>query len=82
MPIPQETREIPSLLSVEHPTSKGFSQLEFAQIESELICQLFPNPNRISSEHATKAAVETALSQKRSIKLIFRQMSLGYMILL
>ncbi|HBE30224.1 MAG TPA: prenyltransferase, partial [Cyanobacteria bacterium UBA11368] len=63
----QTDTENPSLLSVEHPTSKGFSQLEFAQIESEVICQLFPNPNRISSEHATKAAVETALSQNCSI---------------
>ncbi|GET41474.1 protein prenyltransferase, alpha subunit [Microseira wollei NIES-4236] len=67
MPITQETREIPSLLSFEHPTSKGFSQLEFSQLESEVICQLFPNPNRISSQHATKAAVETALCQKHSI---------------
>ena len=55
------------LLSVEHPTSKESSKelppLEFAQFESEVICQIFPNCTRIPSEQATKEAVQNALPQ-------------------
>ena len=55
------------LLSVEHPTSEGLSPLEFAQFESEVICQIFPNRTRIPSEQATKEVLQNALSQDYGI---------------
>jgi hypothetical protein len=39
---------------VEHPNSKGYGSLEFAQIESEAIARIFSNNKRIRSEQATK----------------------------
>ncbi|BAY49356.1 protein prenyltransferase, alpha subunit [Scytonema sp. HK-05] len=57
----------PSLLSVEHPTSDGLPLLEFAQVESEAICQIFPNHKRIRSEQVTLEALQSALPQKYSI---------------
>jgi len=51
------------LLSVEHPTSQGLPPLEFAEFESEVICQIFPNCTRISSEQSTKEALQNALPQ-------------------
>ncbi|MBH8555626.1 CHAT domain-containing protein, partial [Nostocaceae cyanobacterium CENA357] len=67
--IPVEKREYKqqNLLSVEHPNSKGYPSLEFAQIESEAISQLFPNSTRQHSEQATKAAIITALPQGYSV---------------
>ena len=55
------------LLSVEHPTNQGFASLQFAQVESEAISQMFDEPKRIQSEHATKNQVEDALSSEYSI---------------
>ena len=56
-----------NLLSIEHPNSEGYPPLEFAQIESEAISQMFPNPTRKRSEKATKAAIINALPQHYSI---------------
>ncbi|MEH2320057.1 CHAT domain-containing protein [Nostoc sp.] len=56
-----------NLLSIEHPNSKGYPHLEFAQIESEAISQMFPNHTRKRSEKATKAAIINALPQDYSI---------------
>ncbi|MEH2248905.1 CHAT domain-containing protein, partial [Nostoc sp.] len=56
-----------NLLSIEHPNSKGYPHLEFAQIESEAISRMFPNHTRKRSEKATKAAIINALPQDYSI---------------
>ncbi len=65
----QQTALIASLqlLSVEHPNSRGYPSLDFAQIESEAINRMFAKPTRLSSEKATKEALITALSEKYSI---------------
>jgi CHAT domain-containing protein/Tfp pilus assembly protein PilF len=65
----QQTRLIASLqlLSVEHPNSRGYPSLEFAQIESEAINRMFAKPTRLSSKQATKEALITALPEKYSI---------------
>jgi tetratricopeptide (TPR) repeat protein len=50
-----------SLLSIEYPTSKGFDNLEFAEVESAAICQIFSQeksenaltPKGVRSEGAT-----------------------------
>ncbi len=55
------------MLSVEAPTSKETTSLEFAQIESEVISQIFDKPKRIQLEHATKKQVEDALSNEYSV---------------
>ncbi|MEO1376865.1 MAG: CHAT domain-containing protein, partial [Cyanobacteria bacterium J06635_10] len=54
-------------LSVEHPPSSGHTLLEFAEVESEVITQMFPNCTRISSQQATKNAVESALPNNYNI---------------
>jgi tetratricopeptide (TPR) repeat protein len=66
---PVQTRNFASLqlLSVEHPNSKGYPSLEFAQIESEAISRMFFKPTRLSSKQATKEALITALPEKHSI---------------
>ncbi|MBD2208502.1 CHAT domain-containing protein [Nostoc linckia FACHB-104] len=51
------------LLSIEHPNSAGYPGLEFAQVESEAICRIFPHNTRKRSEEATKEAVINALAQ-------------------
>jgi CHAT domain-containing protein/tetratricopeptide (TPR) repeat protein len=51
------------LISIEHPTN-ALPNLEFAEIESEAICRIFPNHKRISSNDATKEAFKTNLPQK------------------
>ncbi|MGI8500776.1 MAG: CHAT domain-containing protein, partial [Hassallia sp.] len=56
-----------NLLSIEHPNSKGYPSLEFAQIESEAISRMFAKFTRFSSEQATKEALITALPEKHSI---------------
>ncbi|MDF5711843.1 MAG: tetratricopeptide repeat protein [Nostoc sp. S4] len=59
------------LLSIEHPNSKDkdkkYHELPFAQIESEAISQLFPNPTRKRSEEVTQKKLINALSQNHSI---------------
>ncbi|AFY31115.1 CHAT domain-containing protein [Calothrix sp. PCC 7507] len=59
--------KLDKLLSIEHPTSSGYPSLEFAQIESQAISRMFPNPTRQRSEEATKAAVINALRQGYNI---------------
>jgi CHAT domain-containing protein len=56
-----------SLLSIEHPNSTGYPSLEFAQVESEAISRMFPNPTRKRSDEATHEALITALPQGYSI---------------
>ncbi|WP_375472714.1 CHAT domain-containing protein, partial [uncultured Nostoc sp.] len=56
-----------NLLSIEHPNSKGYPRLEFAQIESEAISRMFPNHTRKRSEKATKTAIINALPQDYGI---------------
>jgi CHAT domain-containing protein/tetratricopeptide (TPR) repeat protein len=51
------------LISIEHPTN-ALPNLEFAEIESEAICRIFPNHERISSNDATKEALKTNLPKK------------------
>jgi CHAT domain-containing protein len=60
----EKIHELP-LLSVEHPDSKGYPPLEFAQVESESISRMFTQHTRKSSEQATKAAVIEALPHNR-----------------
>jgi tetratricopeptide (TPR) repeat protein len=52
----------PSLLSVEAPDSEGLSPLNFAILESEIICQLFSDSTRLQGETATKEQVATELA--------------------
>ena len=52
-----------SLLSVENPTE----DLRYASLESESICQLYPNAHRLAKSAATKTAVKIALSQNFGI---------------
>ncbi len=56
-----------NLLSIEHPNTKGYPPLEFAQIESEAISRMFPNPTRKRSEKVTKAELISALPQNYNI---------------
>ncbi|MEG4908657.1 CHAT domain-containing tetratricopeptide repeat protein, partial [Microcoleus sp. F8-C4] len=65
----REARIEGSLLSVEHPKSKGFDSLRHAEIESAAITQLFnhPTPKRLADEEATKTAVKDALTTGYSI---------------
>ena len=60
------TNEI-KLLSIEHPESAGFDQLEYAQIESAAITALFPNSTRIQSKLVTQTAIETVLENPHQI---------------
>ncbi|MEA5504917.1 tetratricopeptide repeat protein [Halotia wernerae UHCC 0503] len=55
------------LLSIEHPNSTGYATLKFAQIESEIVSQMFSNPQRIQGSKATKNVVETALFNSNNI---------------
>lgn len=56
-----------NLLSVEYPNSTNYSPLKFAQLESELVSQMFNNPHRIQGNKATKNTVETALFDNYNI---------------
>ena len=49
------------LLSVEYPTNINYFTLKFANLESEIVNQLFTNPHRLQGEAATKDDVESAL---------------------
>jgi tetratricopeptide (TPR) repeat protein len=55
------------LLSVEYPKSRGYSQLEFAKFESEIISQMFNNVQQLTGSQATKNFVEKALSEDYNI---------------
>ncbi len=48
-------------MSVEYPNSTGYSPLKFAKLQSEIISQMFPRPQRIQGTQATKNIVENAL---------------------
>ncbi|ABA23114.1 Protein prenyltransferase, alpha subunit [Trichormus variabilis ATCC 29413] len=56
-----------NLLSIEHPNSTGYPSLDFAEIESEAISQMFANPTRLHSEQATQKALINALPQSYNI---------------
>ncbi|MBE9033840.1 CHAT domain-containing protein [aff. Roholtiella sp. LEGE 12411] len=61
-----ETRDIipwnhQLLLSVEYPNSAGYPPLKFAKLESEIVSQMFNNPQRLQEKQATKSFVENAL---------------------
>ncbi|HYW22108.1 MAG TPA: tetratricopeptide repeat protein [Nodularia sp. (in: cyanobacteria)] len=49
------------LLSIEYPNSTNHSPLKFAQYESEIISQMFNNPQHIRGANATKTEVANAL---------------------
>ncbi|MEH1798287.1 MAG: tetratricopeptide repeat protein [Nostoc sp.] len=66
-PLEKQDYHLQQLLSIEHPNSKDYPLLEFAQIESEAISQLFPNATRKRSEKATKAELINALPQNYNI---------------
>ncbi|MHC5734847.1 tetratricopeptide repeat protein [Nostoc sp.] len=66
-PLKKQDYHLQQLLSIEHPNSKDYPLLEFAQIESEAISQLFPNATRKRSEKATKAELINALPQNYNI---------------
>ncbi len=55
------------LLSIEHPNSTGYATLKFAQLESEIVSQMFNNPQRIQGAKATKNIVENALFNNNNI---------------
>ncbi|MFN6569778.1 tetratricopeptide repeat protein [Dendronalium sp. ChiSLP03b] len=67
IPVNKGSHKPQNLLSIEHPNSTGYPSLEFAQVESEAISRMFPNPTRKHSEQATKAALITALPQNYSV---------------
>jgi tetratricopeptide (TPR) repeat protein/CHAT domain-containing protein len=50
------------LLSIESPSHHGLAPLLFAEIESALLCQLFPPRQRLSDSEATAASVTAALT--------------------
>ncbi len=62
-PLKKGGDEFHQLLSIEHPNSTGLDSLEFAQVESQAITQMFPHYTRLRSEEATNEAVITALPQ-------------------
>lgn len=66
---PTNLKSIPesSLLSVEHPESIGYPSLEFAQIESQVISQMFPHPHRIRSQEVKNRALIDVLRQAYNI---------------
>ena len=55
------------LLSIEHPNSKDFDELPYAEIESTVISQIFNHCTRISGENATQTAVTNALTDNYNI---------------
>jgi len=50
------------LLSIEHPNSAGYPPLQFADLETETISQMFDSVKRIRGAKATKQQLENALS--------------------
>ncbi|MDB9374214.1 CHAT domain-containing protein [Nodularia sphaerocarpa] len=54
------------LLSIEYPNSTNSSPLKFAKLESEIISQMFNNPQRIQGDNATKNEVVNALFDNRN----------------
>lgn len=55
------------LLSVEQPNSTGYFQPKFARFASEIVSQMFDNPQRIQGSQATKSNVENALFTNKNI---------------
>ncbi|MEA5514709.1 CHAT domain-containing protein, partial [Nodularia sp. UHCC 0506] len=55
------------LLSIEYPNSTNASPLKFAKLESEIISQMFTNPQRIQGSNATKNQVLNALFDHNNI---------------
>ncbi len=52
-----------SILSIENPTN----DLQYAPLESQAICQLYPNAHRLTASNANKTAVKIALAQNFGI---------------
>lgn len=53
-----------ALLSIEYPTNSNHPTFKFANLESEIICQMFNEPYRIQGEAANKENVENNLFDK------------------
>ena len=60
---PESVWQLPhqTLLSIESPNSTNYSPLKFTKLESEIISQMFHNPQRIQASQATKEQVTNAL---------------------
>ncbi|HIK05826.1 MAG TPA: tetratricopeptide repeat protein [Trichormus sp. M33_DOE_039] len=50
-----------ALLSIEYPTNNYHSTFRFANLEAEIVSQMFNNPQRIQAQTATKENVENNL---------------------
>ncbi|MEA5565707.1 CHAT domain-containing protein [Anabaena sp. UHCC 0399] len=50
-----------ALLSIEYPTNSNHSTFKFANLESEIVSQMFNEPHRIQAQAATKENVENNL---------------------
>ena len=75
-PLLRGARGVLAILSIENPRSvsidengqqKRFAPLPAAEIESEIICRMFPNPTRRGEDTATFDEVETLLQQRHDI---------------
>lgn len=56
-----------TLLSIEHPYSTGDSTIKFANLESEIVSEMFNNPHRIQGAEATKDNVINSLFDNYNI---------------
>ena len=75
-PLLRGARGVLTILSIENPHSittdkndqqKRFDPLPAAEIESEIICRMFPNSTRLGEDAATLDEVETLLQQPHDI---------------
>jgi len=75
-PLLRGARGVLTILSIENPRSittdkngqqKSFAPLPAAEIESEIICRMFPNSTRLGKDAATLDEVETLLQQPHDI---------------
>lgn len=56
-----------TLLSIEYPHSTDNSTIKFANLESEIVSQMFNNPHRIQGSEATKNNVKNSLFDNYNI---------------
>ncbi|MEG4391255.1 CHAT domain-containing protein, partial [Microcoleus sp. BROC3] len=75
-PLARGARGVLSILSIENPHSvitdkngqqKRFAPLPAAEIESEIICRMFPNSTRLGEDAATLDEVERLLQQPHDV---------------
>jgi len=75
-PLLRGARGVVTILSIENPHSittdkngqqKRFAPLPAAEIESEIICRMFPNSTRLGKDAATLDEVETLLQQPHDV---------------